>query len=491
MEVVVLAILVAMANGHRSHSGLPPKHTDIIDVIKNYEKADQECKEQDYPGAVFELPGASGTCCHHGNVESNVAEQDFDESRDCPPINRCLQPGYVGCYKEHGIGEKQTLPCTSCQAVRKTNGFVECKRHCRKRSCSYAFILNGTDCYCRNALPDHRNKVSNLECVQKSGVCSQPQACGGENRFAVHETAIGACGGVMSTSNGWIFSPNYPDAYSGDNDCMWIVTGPNGTVFNVTLKMFYLDPMIRIPISDKVVFFDLKDRGDVTLTSEKKDQELRGCQPHEIGVTTQNVLRVHFRSSFSSNGQGFAVRFEAIPDGKDAGGRLTTLSEDNGGELLTSEPTGQSEHSERMDNDFPWTIPGFQIIVVSLLVLIVFMNLAALLVKPRKRMKKANDKKKPLSNFSGQSPQLRRALPSDFISGSSGGSQRHHWDSSEAASPTWRGNATLQQNRERISVRHSNQPFIGLDALDDDHDYEQLHSRSNSTSTGASYIEPI
>ena len=46
---------------------------------------------------------------------------------------------------------------------------------------------------------------------------------------------IGACGGSLTTPNGTLTSPFYPDSYPDNADCVYTISQPNGTVIVLTI----------------------------------------------------------------------------------------------------------------------------------------------------------------------------------------------------------------------------------------------------------------
>ena len=48
----------------------------------------------------------------------------------------------------------------------------------------------------------------------------------------------GSCGGNFTMSNGLLTSPSYPEEYSGNEDCIYIISQPNGTFLDLQIRMF-------------------------------------------------------------------------------------------------------------------------------------------------------------------------------------------------------------------------------------------------------------
>ena len=49
---------------------------------------------------------------------------------------------------------------------------------------------------------------------------------------------LGACGGTITTPQGILTSPSYPDNYSNDVECIYTISRPNMTYINLTISYF-------------------------------------------------------------------------------------------------------------------------------------------------------------------------------------------------------------------------------------------------------------
>ena len=49
------------------------------------------------------------------------------------------------------------------------------------------------------------------------------------------------CGGHYFTSNGVITSPNYPDPYPSNRECVWVITAPQKNRINIEVENFELE----------------------------------------------------------------------------------------------------------------------------------------------------------------------------------------------------------------------------------------------------------
>ena len=56
-----------------------------------------------------------------------------------------------------------------------------------------------------------------------------------------HKTAV--CGGELTMEQGKLESPNYPDDYQPNKECVWLLTVPEG--FQVALRFDSFEVLIR------------------------------------------------------------------------------------------------------------------------------------------------------------------------------------------------------------------------------------------------------
>ena len=53
--------------------------------------------------------------------------------------------------------------------------------------------------------------------------------------YQISSDNVGACGGTFTSPHGLLTSPNYPDVYPNDADCIYIVSLTNGIGINITV----------------------------------------------------------------------------------------------------------------------------------------------------------------------------------------------------------------------------------------------------------------
>ena len=110
------------------------------------------------------------------------------------------------------------------------------------------------------------------------------------------------CGGDLETESGKLESPNYPEDYHPNKECVWKITVPTG--FQVALKF----QSFEIENHDNCVYdsIEIRDGGD-----ENSDLIGKFCgykMPDDI-KSTSNQLYVKFISDGSVQKAGFAATF--------------------------------------------------------------------------------------------------------------------------------------------------------------------------------------
>lgn len=56
-----------------------------------------------------------------------------------------------------------------------------------------------------------------------------------------HRAPSTGCGGTLFGDHGSLTSPNYPDTYSNNTHCEWLIRAPRGRLVTVTFQQFSID----------------------------------------------------------------------------------------------------------------------------------------------------------------------------------------------------------------------------------------------------------
>lgn len=115
------------------------------------------------------------------------------------------------------------------------------------------------------------------------------------------ESVATGCGGLLSSHEGSISSPNYPLPYDHDSKCIYRITVNLGSTINIVFTD--LDMEKRWSCIDTVEVMD-----GSTLTSLTKGQICNHEVPYNL-TTTENTAIVIFESDLSDSGRGFSLTY--------------------------------------------------------------------------------------------------------------------------------------------------------------------------------------
>ncbi|XP_048223975.1 LOW QUALITY PROTEIN: cubilin [Perognathus longimembris pacificus] len=127
----------------------------------------------------------------------------------------------------------------------------------------------------------------------------------GKGFNASWQAVPGGCGGIFHASNGEIHSPNYPNYYSSNSDCSWVIQVDQH--HHVVLNFTDID--LESPDSC-IMTYDGASSADTRLA--------RMCgreQPTTSFTSTRNTLFVRFQSGASRPSRGFRAQFKQVCGG--------------------------------------------------------------------------------------------------------------------------------------------------------------------------------
>lgn len=114
------------------------------------------------------------------------------------------------------------------------------------------------------------------------------------------------CGSVISDRAGTITNPGYPNSYSNNRDCVWVIEAPQDTI--IRFKVTDLD-IERSPkcAYDFVSIYDGSDINAKQLGVYCGDTPASG-----VFRTSGNRLTVRFKSDSSGTRKGFKIRYDTV-----------------------------------------------------------------------------------------------------------------------------------------------------------------------------------
>ncbi|XP_029110994.1 cubilin [Scleropages formosus] len=116
-----------------------------------------------------------------------------------------------------------------------------------------------------------------------------------------------ACGGAVelrdSDPPGFITSPNYPDNYPTNIDCIWVITVPNGESIQIDfMDEFYIEESTNC-------IWDYLELRDGAASDDPQIARLCGHQKPTSQRSTGTVMRLRFRTDHSITHKGFKVQY--------------------------------------------------------------------------------------------------------------------------------------------------------------------------------------
>ncbi|XP_077863276.1 scavenger receptor cysteine-rich domain-containing protein DMBT1-like [Saccoglossus kowalevskii] len=173
-------------------------------------------------------------------------------------------PGFLGRYKE---GNPNRVFQTTSNMYTHGNSFTTiegCIQTCRDNSKSIAVLNSADECYCGDDDTDYQQYgeavpgemineyafYGTQQCSGDTGTVPYIQGCGGDYQFDVYDTTIGACGGQYIDDSGYIYSPNFPDKYPRDQNCIWTITVEDNHIIQLSILMYKISTGDYVDIRD-------------------------------------------------------------------------------------------------------------------------------------------------------------------------------------------------------------------------------------------------
>ncbi|XP_072033776.1 uncharacterized protein [Amphiura filiformis] len=158
------------------------------------------------------------------------------------------------------------------------------------------------------------------------------------------------CGGTLTSHEGSIVSPRYPNTYPLNTECVWLIQVPAGNSIRLQFTVFDLeDPDSSLMCSD---YLQIRDGAD---GMAPRSASYCGENLPSRYISSGNALWVHFYSDGNIASAGFAVTYETFIAQPTVCGSIQTISSTSG--VITS-PQYPSNYPDLADCD--WTIQGTQ-----------------------------------------------------------------------------------------------------------------------------------
>ncbi|XP_056155801.1 cubilin [Lampris incognitus] len=132
---------------------------------------------------------------------------------------------------------------------------------------------------------------------------SSNEASGFKLTFEAHSLA---CGGFIELNDndppGYITSPNYPQNYPQNIDCIWVITVPNGEAVQIDFEDFYIEPTTSCQ-------YDYLELRDGATSNSDAIARLCGSTRPSTQHSTGSSMFLRFRTDTSVTHKGFKAKY--------------------------------------------------------------------------------------------------------------------------------------------------------------------------------------
>lgn len=112
---------------------------------------------------------------------------------------------------------------------------------------------------------------------------------------------VPGCGGTLNAANGDIISPNYPQPYMQQADCLWNIAVSEGSL----VRLLIVD--LQLENHDRCRF----DYIEVSEGIDRRNSQRYCNSPYpKVIQPKSNMVNVRFRSDFTNSGRGFHLKYE-------------------------------------------------------------------------------------------------------------------------------------------------------------------------------------
>nr|CAD7455080.1 unnamed protein product [Timema tahoe] len=169
--------------------------------------------------------------------------------------------------------------------------------------------------FCGNTIPPVLTSVGNMITINfKSDFSRQME--GFSANYIIIDTST-MCGGSYFSATGMIRSPNYPNSYPRNKNCVWKITAPSGQQIMLNVTDFKLEHHHFCRFD----YLEIKNGGYETSPLLGK---FCGTTITKIMRSFSNQIYIHFVSDYSGSHKGFSIHWDATSTG--CGGTLASSS---------------------------------------------------------------------------------------------------------------------------------------------------------------------
>ncbi|PIK44515.1 bone morphogenic protein 1 [Apostichopus japonicus] len=118
-----------------------------------------------------------------------------------------------------------------------------------------------------------------------------------------------ACGGLKTSLQGNISTPQYPNMYPRDKNCIWKISAPSSYHISLQFRDFQLE-------GTELCKYDFVEiRGGFSPDADRIGNRLCGSDIPETVTSPSNTLYIQFKSDSTVSKKGFFATFFADPPG--------------------------------------------------------------------------------------------------------------------------------------------------------------------------------
>ncbi|XP_072174323.1 cubilin-like [Diadema setosum] len=311
----------------------------VFDWVRIYDgAANTDSLLNEFCGSVSSLSFSTGNVMRvefHTDISINMTGFEATYQTGCgghytSPSGTIQSPGYPSNY---GIN----LDCTYYveTATGSTIGLqfqeldLEASTSCSK---DMLYLLNGgsvnspplgTSPYCGTTEPADLVTSSNRLTVR----IVTDEAGSGRGFSLSYVTQTAGCGGhrtLTSTSDtGFISSTNWPNSYDQNTECVWVISGPQGSLIRgVFDNTFYIEP------HESCVYDYVEVRDGSTASGSLIGQYCGSTAPSPV-TTTGNAMYVRFSTDQSVTHEGFKMTYSTATCGGSFSGSSGSFNSPN------------------------------------------------------------------------------------------------------------------------------------------------------------------
>ncbi|XP_074648145.1 tolloid-like protein 2 isoform X2 [Tubulanus polymorphus] len=268
----------------------------------------------------------------------NITHFDLEGSnQDCDYDSLTVKSGMTAEATNHGTFCGHTIPNPITSEGNTMRIEFNTDNSVQRTGFSAVFLTDKDECTVENGGCQHicKNMIGSYECACHNGYTLH------SNR---HDCKEGGCQHKVTTPNGEVKSPNYPENYPSRKNCVWIFQALPGHRIKLMFNNFELEPHQECNY-DNIELFDGEDNNHRSL-----GKYCGSSKPPAI-LSSSNIMYMVFYSDASVQRKGFTATHSTV-----CGGRL--IATKSAQHLYSHAKYGDQSYENKLDCD--WVIEAPQ-----------------------------------------------------------------------------------------------------------------------------------